>query len=52
MVDQDGATWVSHPLCGQALFALDRLGDLAPQQPEWKNTEPFIRKCRRKSNTV
>lgn len=39
--DQDGTTWVEHPLYGQALFALDRLVELAPQHPEWKEVEPF-----------
>ena len=39
--DQDGTTWVEHPLYGQAQFALDRLALMAPDHPEWKNTEPF-----------
>src|SRR5262245_60888239 len=39
--DQDGTTWVSHPMYGQALFALDRLRKLAPEHPEWKDTEPY-----------
>jgi len=39
--DQDGTTWVSHPLYGQALFALDRVAAMAPDHPEWKDTEPF-----------
>jgi uncharacterized protein YifE (UPF0438 family) len=39
--DQDGTLWTEHPLYGQAMFALDRLGKLAPQHPEWKETEPF-----------
>ncbi len=39
--DQDGTLWTEHPLYGQAMFALDRLGKLAPQHPEWKQTEPF-----------
>jgi len=39
--DQDGTTWVEHPLYGQGLFALDRLAEMAPQHPEWKDTEPF-----------
>jgi hypothetical protein len=28
--DQDGTTWVEHPLYGQGLFALDRLAEMAP----------------------
>ena len=39
--DQDGTTWVSHPLYAQAVFALDRIRELAPNHPEWKNEEPF-----------
>jgi len=39
--DQDGTTWVSHPIYTQAMFALDRVGVLAPQHPEWKEQEPF-----------
>jgi phosphoglycolate phosphatase-like HAD superfamily hydrolase len=39
--DQDGTLWVEHPLYTQAMFALDRIHDLAPQHPEWKQREPF-----------
>ncbi len=39
--DQDGTLWTEHPLYTQAMFALDRLGKLAPQHPEWRETEPF-----------
>src|SRR5277367_5845724 len=39
--DQDGTLWTEHPLYAQAMFALDRIGKLAPQHPEWKDTEPF-----------
>jgi phosphoglycolate phosphatase-like HAD superfamily hydrolase len=39
--DQDGTLWTEHPLYGQAMFALDRLGKMAPEHPEWKETEPF-----------
>lgn len=39
--DQDGTLWVEHPLYTQAMFALDRVRELAPKHPEWKNTEPF-----------
>ena len=39
--DQDGTLWVEHPLYAQALFALDRVHEMAPQHPEWKSHEPF-----------
>jgi phosphoserine phosphatase len=39
--DQDGTLWVEHPLYTQAMFALDRVVELAPKHPEWKTREPF-----------
>ena len=39
--DQDGTTWVEHPLYTQLVFALDRVVALAPQHSDWKTTEPF-----------
>jgi phosphoserine phosphatase len=39
--DQDGTTWVSHPIYTQVQFAFDRVAALAPQHPEWKTTPPF-----------
>src|SRR6202044_680400 len=39
--DQDGTLWVEHPLYSQAIFAIARLHELAPQHPEWKQREPF-----------
>jgi phosphoserine phosphatase len=39
--DQDGTLWVEHPLYGQGLFALERVGALAAEHPEWKTEEPF-----------
>jgi phosphoglycolate phosphatase-like HAD superfamily hydrolase len=39
--DQDGTLWVEHPLYAQAMFALDRIRELAPGHPEWKTKEPF-----------
>lgn len=39
--DQDGTIWVEHPMYTQMVFAFDRVRELAPQHPEWKNTEPF-----------
>jgi phosphoglycolate phosphatase-like HAD superfamily hydrolase len=39
--DQDGTLWVEHPVYSQAMFALDRVHELAPQHPEWQNREPL-----------
>ncbi len=39
--DQDGTLWTEHPIYGQAAFALARVGEMAPQHPEWKQKEPF-----------
>jgi phosphoglycolate phosphatase-like HAD superfamily hydrolase len=39
--DNDGTLWAEQPLYFQVLFALDRVKVLAPQHPEWKDTEPF-----------
>lgn len=39
--DQDGTLWVEHPLYTQAMFALDRVHTLAPEDPDWQNREPF-----------
>lgn len=39
--DQDGTLWTEHPVYTQAMFALDRIGQLAPQHPEWKDKQPF-----------
>jgi phosphoserine phosphatase len=39
--DNDGTLWCEQPMPVQFYFALDRVKALAPQHPEWKNTEPF-----------
>ena len=39
--DNDGTLWAEQPMYFQLAFALDRIKALAPQHPEWKNTEPF-----------
>jgi phosphoglycolate phosphatase-like HAD superfamily hydrolase len=39
--DNDGTLWSEQPLYFQLLFAVDRVKALAPQHPEWKDTEPF-----------
>ncbi len=39
--DNDGTLWVEQPMYTQLAFALDRVKVLAPQHPEWKETQPF-----------
>ena len=39
--DNDGTLWVEHPMYTQLAFALDRVKALAPNHPEWKDTQPF-----------
>ncbi len=39
--DQDGTTWVEHPIYSQVLFAYDRVVATAPRHAEWKTTAPF-----------
>jgi hypothetical protein len=39
--DNDGTLWVEQPMYVQMAFALDRVKELAPMHPEWKNTDPF-----------
>lgn len=39
--DNDGTLWVEHPMYVQLAFALDRVKALAPQNPDWKDKQPF-----------
>lgn len=39
--DNDGTLWCEQPMYVQAFFALDRIKQMAPQHPEWKDKEPF-----------
>ncbi len=39
--DNDGTLWSEQPIYFQFAFAIDRVKALAPQHPEWKDTEPF-----------
>jgi phosphoglycolate phosphatase-like HAD superfamily hydrolase len=39
--DNDGTLWVEQPIYVQLAFALDRVRTLAPQNPTWRDTEPF-----------
>ena len=41
LFDNDGTLWAEQPIFFQALFAFDRMRELAPQHPEWKTREPF-----------
>jgi len=39
--DNDGALWAEQPIYFQAFFVFDRIKALAPQHPEWQDTEPY-----------
>jgi len=39
--DNDGTLWCEKPLPVQLFFMLDRVKELAPKHPEWKEKEPF-----------
>jgi phosphoglycolate phosphatase-like HAD superfamily hydrolase len=39
--DNDGTLWAEKPVYFQVAFAFDRIRALAPQHPEWKDTEPY-----------
>jgi phosphoglycolate phosphatase-like HAD superfamily hydrolase len=39
--DNDGTLWIEKPMYAQLAFALDRVKELAPQHPEWKDKQPF-----------
>ncbi len=39
--DNDGTLWSEQPMYFQAFFIFDRIKQLAPEHPEWKETEPF-----------
>jgi len=39
--DNDGTLWSEQPMYFQAFFIFDRIKQLAPQHPEWKEQEPF-----------
>jgi phosphoglycolate phosphatase-like HAD superfamily hydrolase len=39
--DNDGTLWGEQPMYFQLAFALDRVKQLAPKHPEWKEREPF-----------
>jgi phosphoglycolate phosphatase-like HAD superfamily hydrolase len=39
--DNDGNLWAEKPVYFQLLFAIDRVKQLAPEHPEWKDKQPF-----------
>ena len=39
--DNDGTLWAEQPIYFQVQFAMDRIKELAPRHPEWKETQPF-----------
>src|SRR4029450_1959639 len=39
--DQDGTTWVSHPMYTQVVYCLERVPAVVKAKPERKNVEPF-----------
>jgi len=39
--DNDGTLWSEKPAYFQLLFAMDRLRELAPEHPEWRDEQPF-----------
>lgn len=39
--DNDGTLWSEQPYYFQLQFAIDRIKEMAPEHPEWKNTQPF-----------
>ena len=40
-LDNDGTLWSEKPVYFQLLFAIDRVKELAPEHPEWKDKQPF-----------
>ena len=39
--DNDGTLWSEKPVYFQLLFAMDRVKELAPEHPEWREKQPF-----------
>ena len=39
--DNDGTLWSEQPMYFQMAFAIDRIQAMAPEHPEWKNTQPY-----------
>jgi hypothetical protein len=50
--DNDGTLWAEQPMYFQLFFAIDRLKQLAPKHPEWKDQQPFKAALEGDLNTV
>ena len=50
--DNDGTLWAEQPMYFFLFFAIDRVKELAPQHPEWKDKEPFASLLKGDVNTA
>lgn len=39
--DNDGTLWAEQPIYFQVFFAFDRIRQMAPEHPEWKDQQPY-----------
>ncbi|WP_091511417.1 HAD family hydrolase [Microbulbifer yueqingensis] len=39
--DNDGTLWAEKPIYFQLVYAVDKVREMAPEHPEWKDQEPF-----------
>jgi len=39
--DNDGCLWAERPVYFQLIYAMDRVRAMAPDHPEWRETQPF-----------
>jgi hypothetical protein len=39
--DNDGTLWSEQPIYNQFAFVLDRVKAMAPQHPDWSDTQPY-----------
>ncbi|MFD1565855.1 HAD family hydrolase [Haloarchaeobius amylolyticus] len=39
--DNDGTLWVERPVYAQLAFTVDRIQELAPENPEWEDEQPY-----------
>ena len=39
--DNDGTLWVEQPIYTEVTFSLDRVGQMAPEHPDWKKKQPY-----------